>query len=270
MHVAARVAIYVAVILVAMYSLQDHLLYYPGNHSLPEVLREGQSRGLVPWPDTAAYRAWLAEPARTPARGTVIVFHGNGGRAFHRSHYADALTNRGLRVLLAEYPAYGARPGKVGEAPFVADGIETLALARRSFDGPVYLFGESLGAGVAAAVAARAETPVAGVAVITPWATLPDLAQHIYWFLPARWLVRDQYDNIDNLNRWGGPVAVLIAEQDEIIPPAHGQRLFDALTTPKQRWMFTGAGHNDWPAAPEAPWWDEVLVYLGADSTGAP
>ena len=98
--------------------------------------------------------------------------------------------------------------------------------------------------------------------MITPWATLPDLAQSIYWFLPARWLVRDQYDNITNLNRWGGTVAVLIAGRDEIIPPAHGARLFDALQNRKQRWQFDGAGHNDWPVHADAPWWDEVLAFL--------
>lgn len=262
MRPLARAAIYIAVILATMHFLQDRLLYYPGGENLAEVMHLGAARGLTPWPDAAAYRAWLAEPAGIPARGTVIVFHGNAGSAFHRSHYADALTRRGLRVLLAEYPAYGARPGKVGELHFVADGVETLAQVRRSFDGPLYLFGESLGAGVAAAVAAQAATPVAGIAAITPWTTLPDLAQHIYWFLPARWLVRDHYDNSANLNRWGGPVAVLIAERDEIIPPAHGQRLFDALTTPKQRWVFARAGHNDWPVAPDATWWDEVMAYL--------
>lgn len=245
-----------------MYSLQDHLLYHPGDETLPEVMDMAGHHGLTPWPDASAYRAWLAEPPASAARGTIVVFHGNAGTALRRSHYAVALTRLGFRVLLAEYPAYGARPGKVGETSLVADGVETLARAQSDFGEPLYVFGESLGAGVAAAVAANSATPVAGVAVITPWATLPDIAQAVYWFLPARRLVRDHYDNITNLNRWGGPVAALIAEQDEIIPPTHGQRLFDALTTPKRGWIFAGAGHNDWPVEPDAPWWDEVTAYL--------
>lgn len=263
MHPAGRAAIYAAVIVASMYFLQDRLLYHPGGESLPEVMRLAQARQLAPWPDAIAYRAWLAEPAG-PARGTVVVFHGNAGLALHRSYYADALTRRGLRVLLAEYPGYGARPGRVGEASLTADGALTLRRAHAAFGEPLYLFGESLGAGVAAAVAAARPVPVAGVALITPWATLPDLAQSIYWFLPARWLVRDRYDNVANLAAFGGPVAVVIAERDEIVPAAHGARLYDAIGTPKRRWVLAGAGHNDWPVQPEAPWWDEVLAFLGA------
>lgn len=266
MHAAARAGVYVVVVLTAMYFLQDRLLYYPGNESLPVVLAQAGERGLTPWPGADDHRAWLAQPDAAAARGTVLVFHGNAGLALHRSYYADALTRRGLRVLLVEYPGYGARPGNVGESQFVADGVATLAQAQRDFGGPLYLFGESLGAGVAAGVAAASPEHVAGVALITPWATLPDLAQSIYWFLPARWLVRDRYDNIGNLNRWGGPVAVLIAARDEIIPAAHGERLFNALNGVKRRWDFASSGHNDWPVAPDEAWWDEVLAYLEAAS----
>ena len=68
---------------------------------------------------------------------------------------------------MAEYPAYGARDGELCEVALVADAAETLALARRQFPGPLLLASESLGAGVAAAVANTAN--VAAVLLITPW-----------------------------------------------------------------------------------------------------
>ena len=58
-----------------------------------------------------------------------------------------------FRVILAEYPKYGGRPGKVGEKSFVAAGLETVRLAQKQYREPLYLLGESLGCGVAAAVA---------------------------------------------------------------------------------------------------------------------
>ena len=248
-----------------MYALQDKLLYHPGTEKLPALLQQAASMGLSPWPDARAYHGWMpATPPESP-RGTIIVFHGNGGLALHRKYYVDALAARGFRVLLAEYPVYGDRPGKVGETAFVADAVQTLALAQREFGAPVYVFGESLGAGVAAAVLAQSPVPVAGVAMITPWATLPEIAQDVFWYLPARWLVRDRYDNIANLNRWGGPVAVVIAAQDEIIPARHGQHLFDSLSTPKRRWVFEHGSHNNWPIEADAPWWDEVIQFLEAN-----
>ncbi|MBI1733135.1 MAG: alpha/beta hydrolase [Gammaproteobacteria bacterium] len=266
MPVAGRVALYAAVIAGTMYALQDRLLYHPGSETLPELLQYAAALDLRPWPDADNYRAWISAPSTEPVPGTILVFHGNGGLALHRKHYADALVPLGYRVLLVEYPVYGARPGKLGEAAYVADAIETLAEAQRRFGGPIFVYGESLGAAVAAAAVARSTVPVAGVAMITPWTTLPDIAQDAFWFLPARYMVRDRYDNIANLNRWGGRVAVVIAARDEVIPARHGERLFAALTTMKQRWVFPHSGHNDWPAEPSAPWWGEVIQYLNGTS----
>ncbi len=259
---AARIALYATIMTGTMYFLQDRMLYHPGSETLPEVMQHAASLGLAPWPNADAYRAWLPTRIQSEIFGTIIVFHGNGGLALHRTYYIDALAVRGYRVLLAEYPVYGARPGDVGEAAFVADAVQTITTAHTEFGAPIYVFGESLGAGVAAAAVAQSTVPVAGVAMITPWATLPDIAQEKFWFLPARLLVRDQYDNIGNLNRWGGPVAVAIAAHDEIIPAHHGQKLYDALTTPKQRWVFEHGSHNNWPSEPDAPWWSEVLQFL--------
>ncbi len=262
MPLAARVALYGTVIAGAMYALQDKMLYHPGTEKLPELLQHASSLGLSPWPDAGAYRGWMPVTPPDSPHGTVIVFHGNGGLALHRNYYVDALAARGYRVLLAEYPVYGDRPGEVGETAFVADAVQTLALVQREFGLPVYVFGESLGAGVAAATVAQSSVPVAGVAMITPWANLPEIAQDVFWYLPARWLVRDRYDSIANLNRWGGPVAVVIAARDEIIPARHGQKLYDSLVTPKRRWVFEDGSHNNWPIEADAPWWSEVLEFL--------
>ena len=131
---------------VAMF--QDHLLYYPERASVEEM--QVVSRGLAAWPTVSDFRGLLAEPD-VPARATVIVFHGNAGHAGHRDYYAEALAPLGLRVLLAEYPAYGPRAGSLGETSLVADAERTISLARELYRGPLLIIGESLGAGVAAA-----------------------------------------------------------------------------------------------------------------------
>ena len=69
-----------------------------------------------------------AEPA-PPARGTVVVFHGNAGHVGHRAFYAAIFTRLGWRVILAEYPGYGPRGGQVGERPLVEDAEQTLRRA---------------------------------------------------------------------------------------------------------------------------------------------
>lgn len=106
--------------------------------------------------------------------------------------------------------------------------------------------------------------------MLTPWDSLPDLAQRLYWYLPTRWLVRDRYDNVQNLRAYEAQaapgsrprVAVLMATEDEIIPNAHTMRLYDSLQGEKRLWRFEGASHNSWPLSPDAPWWTEVMEWI--------
>lgn len=242
-------------------SLQDKLLYFPS----PQVpgSDELKAAGLQLWESAGGDYRGLVAATETPApRGTVVVFHGNGGTALDRGYYLQALGTLGFRVILAEYPRYGGRPGALGEESFVADARETVRRAAKS-GGPLYLLGESLGGGVVGGVVKDLEVPVAGVILITPWDTLAAVASRHYPYLPVRLLLNDRYDNVANLTNYHGRVAVVGAERDEVIPFVHAQRLFAALAAPEKRfWAISGAGHNDWLYFTDASWWRELLAYV--------
>ncbi|MBN2411521.1 alpha/beta hydrolase [candidate division KSB1 bacterium] len=247
---------------VIVYFIQRRMLYYPNSKTAPE--KDITTQRIDYWPSkTEPFRGFVNTNVQSSGPGVIVVFHGNAGSAWHRTYYTRVLGELGYRVILAEYPSYGDRPGKISQQSFVEDAKQTVRLAHSQYGKPVYLCGESLGAGVAAAVAADPGIPVAGVIVITPWDTLPDLAQSIYWFLPARRLVRDKYDNIQNLSEFGGKVAIAIAEYDEIIPVRHGLRLYKSLPNTKKLWTIQDAGHNTWPNMVDVAWWREVLFFLG-------
>jgi len=256
---------YLAVV-AAAYLAQGRLLYFPG----PGGLDLARQLDLEPWPQPEGHLGFLPVDAPAEPLGTFLVWHGNAGTALDRRYFPRALGARGFRVILMEYPGYGERPGEPGEASFTADARAAARLALRTFGEPVYVLGESMGCGVATAVAADPECRVAGVVLITPWATLPDLAQSAYPFLPARWLVRDRYDNVANLARYAGPVAVLISERDEVIAPRHAERLHESISSPKRRWVFEGAGHNSWPSGAGETWWDEVVAFIAGVRVNPP
>lgn len=242
---------------VALY--QDRLIYFPENQPLATTIADARENRLCPWPDEGDYRGLLRQPVG-PVRGTVVLFHGNAGHAGHRAWYADELGRLGLRVILAEYPAYGARAGQLGETALVADAVETLALAGRQFPGPLLLAGESLGAGVAAAVATSAD--VTAVLLITPWDSIENVARHHYPWLPVGWLLRDRYDSVTNLSAYNGRVAVVVAERDSIVPAKLGRRLFESVSQPKRLWIVPAADHNDWMGPVDSAWWQSVVGFL--------
>jgi pimeloyl-ACP methyl ester carboxylesterase len=253
-----------ALVVAAAFIFQRKLLYMPARLDLRSLQQQAGSLGMSLWNGAGReYRALLFEPAAggtgTP---TVIVFHGNAGSAVDRMYYVDALKQRGLRVLLAEYPGYGARSNQPSEGTLVSDARDTIRIAYRRFGGQLYLWGESLGAAVVAGAVAHLEVPVPGIVLLTPWDNLANTAQAAYPFLPARWLVRDQYDSIASLSGYAGRVAVIIAGKDEIIPNRLTYRLLDAIQTEKRHWLFEQAGHNSWPWQPWMPWWDQVLTFI--------
>lgn len=240
--------------------MQDRLLYFPARVSVEQA----SATGLQPWPDAQQFRGLLA-PQPAAARATVIVFHGNAGHAGQRAFYPQALAPLGLRVLLAEYPGYGPRDGprdgQLGEASLVDDAARSIDLAYRQFGAPLLVLGESLGAGVAAAAAARQHRQVAGLVLITPWDKLQHVAAYHYPWLPVRWLLRDRYDSAAHLAGFERPVAVVVAANDDIVPAHFGQALYESLSARKRLWTLH-AGHNDWALQLDAHGWRQITDFV--------
>ncbi len=239
--------------------LQDHFLYFPETRNADDFIAAHPS--LAAWPDRDDLRGLLRE-ARGPARATVVVFHGNAGGASDRVWYADRLSRLGLRVILAEYPGYGPRPGPLGEEALTADAVRTVDLARQRFGGPLLVIGESLGAAVAAGVVARAPQAVDGLVLITPWDRLESVARHHYGFLPVHWLLHDRYDSAAQLAGWPGPILVAVAERDSIVPARFGRALFDGLHGRKRLVVLPGVDHNDWTEVVDDGWWNASVGFL--------
>jgi pimeloyl-ACP methyl ester carboxylesterase len=249
----------------SVFDIQYKLLYYPDS-SVPS--RESLSAGnLQFWPsESRDYRAFVSDSNQSEYKGTVVIFHGNAGTAADRSYYVKALHPLGYRVLLAEYPGYGARNGDLGELSFVNDARETVKLAFKQYGTPIYLLGESLGCGVVAATVKDLPVPIDGVVLITPWDTLLSVAKEKFPLFPVRWLLKDKYDSIGNLKGFQGRIAVIAAERDEIIPMRHADELYRSLSGSKRKWVIDGAGHNDWPMSVDGQWWHEVMGFVSETS----
>ena len=254
-----------------MYSIQTSLTYpiKPTGADLPadQAAALAKSAGLVPWdhttPGAAAPQGYVRPDFASPApRGTVVLFHGNGGWSLERSYLADAITRRGFRVFLYEYPGYGGRPGRPSEAAIVPDARAVIRALDQAGSGPVYVWGESLGAGVGAAVCADATLPVHGLVLASPWDTIANVGLHFYPFLPVRLLMIDKYDSVANLDHFAHPICVIRGDQDGTVPPPLTLNLFAHLPEPKKMILQAGYGHGDWPSSPQLSWWDDALDFI--------
>jgi len=242
--------------------MQNRFLYFPEPVWPTEQALEYEKMKLWQAGDKD-YQGLISAIDAPAPNGTLVLFHGNGGTALDRGFYLKPFMNLGFRAILAEYPKYGGRPGKVGEKPFVAAGLKTVNLAHKQYGDPLYLVGESLGCGVAAAVAKQTTVPIAGIILITPWDTLASVAKSLFPFLPVKLVLTDKYDSIGNLQSFKNKIAVVGAEHDEILPIKHAVSLYNALPEGRKRlWIIKGAHHNDWPVYTDAGLFKEIVDFV--------
>jgi fermentation-respiration switch protein FrsA (DUF1100 family) len=181
-------------------------------------------------------------PARD-GKPTVLFFHGNGMVWPEGAWLMEPLAAQGYGVLLAEYRGYNDNPGRPSEQGLYRDARAALAwLERKGVPAAeVVLVGLSVGSGPAVQLATEARPRA--LVLVSPVASLPAAAAATYPWLPARWLVRDKYDNLAKLAGVEAPILVLHGEADELIPLAHAEAL--ARAHPRARLVtFPGRGHN--------------------------
>lgn len=251
-------------VLAVLFFMQDRLILFPGSGSSPG--RPSAMGWGEPWIEDGAFLGRSYQRAG-PVRGTVLVYHGNAGTIDGREALAQVLAARGLRVVLAEYPGYGERAGKATLHNVLSGSLDAFVHARRRWDGPLYLAGESLGAGIAAQVAGRHPHQVAGVLLFTPWDSLFKLANANFYGLPVGLALRHHFDSAAALRAYRGKIVIIAAGQDTLIAPAHARALAAAL--PGSIYVeLPGAGHNSWFGSLADADWDRLLAALSG-SAGA-
>lgn len=201
---------------------------------------------------SAGYRA------ATPGMPTIAYFHGNGADWVSSVVATDRLVPAGYGVLAAEYRGYRGNPGSPSEDGLYKDGRAALGfLAERGVAAEsMILIGNSIGSGVATQLASE-HAPKALI-LISPFASLRQLAAEKVRWVPTSILLRSRYENAEKIAKVDAPVLILHGDADTLIPDAHARQLA-ALRPDAELVVFLGKGHD-------LAWHDEaeeaVLAFL--------
>ena len=242
------VTVVVGYVLIAagLYLLQHRLLYLPGVPgraliATPADLGLAYEDVMLRTTDGFALHGWFI-----PGGDRVLLFfHGNAGNISHRLGSIEVFHDLGLSVLIIDYRGYGQSGGRPSERGTYSDADAAwryLTETRGIPASDIVVFGRSLGAAVAAYVAA--ETSPAALIVESAFTSVPDLASELYPWLPARWLSRFDYPTQRYVAAVRCPVLVVHSRDDEIAPYRHAEALF--ATAHDGRGLVELAGtHND-------------------------
>lgn len=247
--IAWRALRFILLLWVALFIMQRYILYHPFKDTQENRNREAQIHNFEPWKSPDGKIIGYKSPTlhNDPRKKiTILVTHGNAGSALDRADYIlllqEALPDLAISLYILEYPGYGARKGKPSQESFVDAAQSALTYIPEK---SIILLGESIGTGVASALAAEFSQRIAGLLLVTPLDSLVSVAQQKFPFIPARLLVLDPFPSDQWLQKYKGPMVIIAAEQDSVIPPKHARRLYKEYQGPKELIEVPEADHND-------------------------
>jgi len=219
--------------------LIDRLIFFPDRGMPPPP--GGVEERWVDVPGGPRLHAWHA-PAADVAP-VLIWSHGNGGNIAGRADVLLALNARGLEIFAYDYRGYGKSGGKPNEAGIYQDVLAVYDEVRAGGVPAehVVCFGESLGGAVSIYLASQ--RPCAGVAVVSTFTRLRDVARSHFGPLAAA--AGNRFDSLGRVEDLGVPLLIAHGDGDEIVPFTLGEQLYAAAPGEKRFLRVRGAHHND-------------------------
>lgn len=247
MGVVKSILIFAAVIYAAfvglLFFLQRSLMYFPDpSRVLPAAagLPQAQEHVLAT-EDGERVMIWHVPPRGEGA--VVLYFQGNGGGLALRVPRFRSLIGDGTGLIALGYRGYSGSSGSPTEKGLIADAHAAYAFAAARYPAAqIALWGESLGSGVAVALAA--ERPVGRLILEAPFTSAADVAAEVYPFVPVRLLMKDQFRSDERIAKVKAPVLVMHGARDNVVPIALGERLYALVRAPKRFVRFPDGGHE--------------------------
>jgi pimeloyl-ACP methyl ester carboxylesterase len=222
-----------------LFALQRKLLYFPlssPDTSLATWFIQGTPSG---------HKREVANPHRI-----WLVLHGNGGDSAGRGYVVNVLPKTDS-VYVLEYPGFGLSVGETTADSINAAAKKAFGALRREYpDVPLFVCGESLGTGPACLLAGQREPPE-GIVLLTPYDRLAEVGAGRFPGFPVKLLMLDDWNNVEALQRYRGPILLFGARNDRTVPESHAKALAASLR--KARYERIEGGHMSWVNNPIVP-----------------
>ena len=234
------------VVLFGAVILQERFIYLnlrtkpqnPSDVGLAEVTAQ-----TVSMQDGQRLQHWRA-PAQE-GMPTLIYFHGNKETLAWRATRFRTILDAGYGLSTFAYRGYSGSTGRPQEQTIYSDALAIYDETKRITEGPLVIYGESLGTAVATYVATKRSAVC--VVLEAPFTSMVDMAARYLPIWPVSVYIRHRFPSFERIASINKPLLILHGTRDRIVPIRYGRRLFDAAVEPKEMTVFDGAGHiNLW------------------------
>lgn len=244
----------------------NRIFYHPDRRDRGSPADEGVAYEDVFFAGADGLRlhGWFMPAGPAPARGTVLHIHGNAANITGHYAFVHWLPASGYNVLTFDYRGFGRSEGRPTRRGTVHDAHAALDYLRGRGDvdpDRIVVFGQSIGGGVAAVLAAERRDQIRAVALDSVFTSHRDIVRfHVHrnllltalaWWLPR--LVANGLDAIDHVAEIAPlPIFFIHGRSDRITPWTGSQRLCDTAGRPKDIWLIDGMDHTEvWEEQPQ-------------------
>jgi len=234
-------------LLALLYSEQREMLFVRGRSAEPPLPIYSVQR--IAEDDGTRLTVWRADAAAAQAP-VVVFFYGNAGVLSDFAPIGTVLHAQGYSIVLASYRGYPPNAGAPSEDGILHDARAVLATLPRGH-GKVVLWGQSLGTGVAARMAAEGRADA--LILQSPYTSIPDVAGRFYPYFPVHLLMRDRFDTLSAIDRIRMPVLIVSGTADRTVPFDMAQTLAAQLGGRATLVPIPGGGHD-------LPEWDVLAI----------
>lgn len=181
------------------------------------------------------------------AKGTLMMFHGNGESLASINNYVFAFHQLGYNLMSWDYPGYGQSTDCWFSQEMLLEDAETAYqwLAKQESRKNIHIFGYSLGTGIALSVAAKhQQNPVYLVAAYDALSTVAH--NRFSEFLPINLLFRYPMQTAQWVEKIQQPIFLIHGSNDQVIQPASAHNLVkNAKGKAKIEWVANASHASD-------------------------
>lgn len=221
-----------------------------------ELLRQGDIDAVkhLSRPDGVEIDAWaLRHTTQEPARGTVVLLHGDGEWKYYYLGIAKALARKGYDSILVDLRCHGWSTGEyitggAKEKYDVKAVVDAFIEGGTIPDGPITVFGVTYG-GATAIQYAAIDPRVRGVVVMAPWASMADKARRDLGALASQDKVDTELAKAGELadfdpaeasavaaaGKLTCPVYIIHGAFDMTVPVAESEKIYQAIPHENKR-----------------------------------
>ena len=182
----------------------------------------------------------------------IIYFHGNAELAQEYDDIAGMYHSYNLNFIVVDYRGYGLSNGSPNKDNLLTDSQISFNyvynyLIENSFNGKRIIMGRSLGSASAFEITSKCSNKIDGCIIESGFATeYPLLELMGLNYREINFNLSDGFDNLKKNKNYKGPIFVIHAEKDHIVPLEQGELIYSSsISDNKKILVVESANHNN-------------------------